>query len=94
MIIKAEENVSKYFQDQNFFPTEGSIGISDERFILSRCSSMSVEFYDIVASLYKDQGKEEARAVTYSILFDMAHSIGKADAKRERITTHGFGNCF
>ena len=41
---------------------------------------MSVEFFDLVRSLYADKGEEEARRVASNLLFDTAHAIGKADA--------------
>ncbi len=42
---------------------------------------MSVEFFDLVTSLYQDKGPEEARKVASNLLFDVAHAIGKADAR-------------
>ena len=37
--------------------------------------------HDMVTSLYTGSGREEARAVANNLLFDVARSIGKADAK-------------
>src|SRR5262245_24953867 len=42
---------------------------------------MSVEFFDLATSLYQDKGPLEARRVASNLLFDMAHAIGKADAR-------------
>jgi two-component system, cell cycle sensor histidine kinase and response regulator CckA len=42
---------------------------------------MSVEFFDLVTSLYQDKGTAEARDVANNLLFDIAHAIGKADAR-------------
>jgi signal transduction histidine kinase len=42
---------------------------------------MSVEFFDLVMSLYKDKDPDEARSVASNMLFDVAHAIGKADAR-------------
>ncbi len=79
--LKAQEYVARYFADRVEDPTRSTISISGERYILVRAASMSVEFFDMVTSLYKDQGPKEARAVTNNLLFDLAHAIGKADAK-------------
>ena len=47
--------------------------------MLVRAASMSVEFYDRVRRFY---GKEEAaHAVPHSLLFDIAHAMGMADAR-------------
>ncbi len=78
---KAQEYVARYFQDRTRDPSRGFIEISGERYILVRAASMSREFFDLVTSLYHDRGEKEARAVTLGFLFDIAHSIGKADAR-------------
>ncbi len=79
--IKAQGYVERYFEDQRQNPCQGLIKYSGERYILVRAASMSKEFFDLVTSLYQDRGEEEARTVASGILFDMAHSIGKADAR-------------
>ncbi|HEV2112975.1 MAG TPA: GAF domain-containing protein, partial [Terriglobales bacterium] len=71
----------RYFSERIENPEESTITISGERYVLVRAASMSVEFFDLVVSLYKDQGEEEARSVANNLLFDLAHAIGKADAK-------------
>lgn len=78
---KAEEYVDQYFKKREENPEEGLISLSGERYILVRAASMSKEFFDLVLSLYRDRGEEEARKVAYNFMYDMAHSIGKADAK-------------
>src|SRR5690348_12054396 len=78
---KAEEYVRRYFADRAEDPEHSSITISGERYILVRAASMSVEFFDLVRSLYADRGPEEATTVAKNILFDLAHSLGKADAR-------------
>ncbi len=79
--LNAQEYVERYFQNRDENPENGLIEISGERYILVRAASMSKEFFDLVTSLYRDRGKKEARGVASSFLFDMAHGIGKADAK-------------
>jgi PAS domain S-box-containing protein len=83
----AQDYVSRYFADRVENPEQGTISISGERYILVRAASMSVEFFDLVSSLYQDKGPDEARSVASNLLFDTAHAIGKADARtfRERM---------
>ncbi len=78
---KAQEYVDRYFQERTRDPGRGFIEVSGERYILVRAASMSKEFFELVTSLYRDRGEKEARAVTLGFLFDIAHSIGKADAR-------------
>ena len=78
---KAEAYVRRYFSDRVEDPERSSISISGERYILVRAASMSVEFFDLVRSLYADRGPEEASSVAKNILFDVAHSLGRADAR-------------
>jgi PAS domain S-box-containing protein len=78
---KAHEYVSKYFKKKKEDPSKGTIEIFDQRYILIRAASMSVDFFETVKNLYQDKGDEEALNVARSLLFDIAHAIGKADAK-------------
>jgi two-component system sensor histidine kinase/response regulator len=78
---KAQEYVSKYFKERIEDPSKGTIEIFRERYILIRAASMSVDFFETVKNLYRDKGDEEALNVARSLLFDIAHAIGKADAK-------------
>src|SRR6185503_3695047 len=78
---KAEAYVRRYFADRSEDPEHSTISISGERYILVRASSMSVEFFDLVTSLYADKGPAEATNVARNLLFDLAHSLGKADAR-------------
>jgi len=79
--LVAQDYVGRYFSARRENPEQGTISISDERYILVRAASMSVEFFDVVRSLYQDKGPEEARTVASNLLFDTAHAIGKADAR-------------
>ena len=81
IFLRAQHYVEEYFSDRASDPTHGSITIAGERYILVRAASMSVEFFELVASLYQDKGMDEARSVAKNLLFDVAHAIGKADAK-------------
>ena len=45
---KAQEYVRRYFSGVRFSPEHGTIGIADERYVLVRAGSLSVEFFDVV----------------------------------------------
>ena len=81
LFLSAQDYVARYFARKVANPRRGTISISGERYILVRAGSMSVEFFDLVMSLYRDKGRDEARSVANNLLFDVAHAIGKADAK-------------
>lgn len=78
---KAQEYVQHYFRDKIEKPEKGTIDIHDERYILVRAASMSKEFYETIFSHYQERGKEDARKVATGFLYDLAHSLGKADAR-------------
>jgi PAS domain S-box-containing protein len=78
---KAQEYVSKYFREKLEEPSKGTIEIFGQRYILIRAASMSVDFFETVKKLYQDKGDEEALNVARSLLFDIAHAIGKEDAR-------------
>ena len=80
IFLRAQRYVEEYFSDLTRDPGHGSITIAGERYILVRAASMSVEFFEMVASLYRDKGTAVARSVANNLLFDVAHAIGKADA--------------
>jgi diguanylate cyclase (GGDEF)-like protein/PAS domain S-box-containing protein len=79
--LKAQQHVARYFEERVYRPDEATISIAGERYVLMRAASMSVEFVELVSSLYQDKGPAEARSVADNLLFDLAHAIGKADAR-------------
>jgi diguanylate cyclase (GGDEF)-like protein/PAS domain S-box-containing protein len=81
IFLRAQQHVAAYFADAVINPRQSTISISGERYILVRAASMSVEFFDLVQSLYRDRGAAEARSAASNLLFDIAHAIGKADAR-------------
>jgi len=81
LFAKAQEYVSKYFSQRIENPTEGTIEVFGERYILVRAASMSIDFFEAVTNLYEDSGPEKANNVARSLLFDVAHAIGKMDAR-------------
>lgn len=78
---KAQEYVGRYFREKKEDPSKGTIEIFGERYILVRAASMSVEFFETIANLYEKEGKEEAANIARQLLFDMAHAIGRQDAR-------------
>ena len=78
---KAQEYVSRYFEGKKEDPSKGTIEIFGERYILVRAASMSVDFFDTVRDLYSDRNEEEAINIARNFLFDIAHAIGKQDAR-------------
>src|SRR6185503_11796216 len=76
---KAQQYVTRYFADQRSAPERGTLEISGQRYVLVRAASMSVEFYEMVTRLYGEE--KEALAVGRSLLFDIAHAMGLADAR-------------
>ena len=81
LFAAAQDYVTRYFADARFDPTQGTIEVFGQRYMLVRAASMSVDFFDCILRLYADQGAEQAAAVARGLLFDVAHSLGAADAR-------------
>ncbi|HEY8075090.1 MAG TPA: ATP-binding protein, partial [Labilithrix sp.] len=77
----AEEVVGRYFADRKHDPERGTIEIFGERYVLVRAASLSVEFVTLVRSLYGAGREEEADEFARNILYDLAHAIGRSDAR-------------
>ncbi len=54
LFLRAQDYVRRYFADRHEEPEQSRITISGERYVLVRAASMSVEFFDLVTSLYAD----------------------------------------
>jgi len=76
---EAQKYVARYFAEQRSEPERGSLEICEQRYVLVRAASLSVEFSDMVRRFYGNE--EEAHAVAHGLLFDIAHAMGMADAK-------------
>ncbi len=79
--LEAERHVSRYFRDRKDDPEHGTIEIFGERYILVRAASLSVDFYALVERIYGAERRGEADEFAQSILFDLAHAVGKSDAR-------------
>jgi PAS domain S-box-containing protein len=78
---KAQEYVSTYFSQKKEDASTGTIEIFGQRYILIRAASMSVDFFDTIKGMFKDWGEENASEMARNLLFDVAHTIGKMDAR-------------
>jgi diguanylate cyclase (GGDEF)-like protein/PAS domain S-box-containing protein len=79
--LRAQDYVARYFANRVEQPDTATISIAGERYVLLRAASLSVEFVELVMKLYQDRGAEQARGVANDLLFDLAHALGKADAR-------------
>ncbi|QDG51499.1 PAS domain S-box protein [Persicimonas caeni] len=80
-LAKAQEVVTSYFARPQFDPEHGRIEVAGERYVLMRAASLSVEFFDVMRNLYRDEGETKAFAIAHGVLFDVAHAQGRADAR-------------
>jgi signal transduction histidine kinase/CheY-like chemotaxis protein len=78
---QAETIVSRYFADKREDPERGTIEIFGERYVLVRAASLSVEFFQLVADLFGPGRERDAADFARNILFDLAHGVGKSDAR-------------
>lgn len=78
----AESYVDRYFKSYKNDITKGTIEISGERYILVRAESMSVQFLEFIKNMYPSLNEEESIEASSKVLFDMAKSVGKSDAKK------------
>lgn len=80
LFAKAEEVVSRFFKERVDDPSRGTIEIHGERYLLIRGAALSLEFFDLVRSLYAPEQRAEADDLARAILFDLAHAVGRTDA--------------
>ena len=85
---KAEEHVKGYFDNFSQNPTNGTITIGGERYILVRASSMSVHFLEHIKNMYPAFTESESIEAASRVLFDIAHTIGENDAVAFHKSTH------
>lgn len=75
----AEKVVATYFDQLTLDPSSALIKIENERYVLMRASSLSIDFFEKIKDLYADKGEEEAIRIGQNFLFDVAHVIGLKD---------------
>jgi PAS domain S-box-containing protein len=82
MFLQIQDKFSDYFGDKTFYPSEGKIEINHERYILMRSSSISYDFFQGLMSLLEKNGENSSFELAADMLFDIAHIIGRTDAKK------------
>ena len=80
LFMKAQAAVEAYFSERLEDPEHSTLTISGERYVLVRAASLSVEFFDLVTSLYGGGSPGEGEEVARGLLYDLAHTLGKSDA--------------
>jgi len=78
---QAEEYVGRYFDSTECCPEKGTIMIDGERYILVRASSLSVHFLEYIGQTCPGMDDASAIDTASKVLFDVAHNIGRLDAK-------------
>ena len=78
----AQETVANYFKNVSFKPSQGTITINEDRYVLVRASALSYDFFKEIKKLYRDEGENEAFDIGQNFLFDIGHVIGIEDAKQ------------
>lgn len=81
IFTSAEHYVQGYFKNRIEDPKKGIIEIQGERYILVRAASLSVHFLDFIKAMYPALDENESMQAAAVVLFDLAHGIGKADAR-------------
>jgi len=85
---KAQQSVQAYFNELKFEPEQGTITVHNARYVLIRGAAFSVEFFQLVRKLFGDQDPHDADLFSASLLYELAHAIGRADAKNAHQKMH------
>jgi signal transduction histidine kinase/CheY-like chemotaxis protein len=78
---EAQKTVGDYFMNLRFAPSQGTIEVGEERYVLVRASALSYDFLHTIQKLYNDRGEKEAFLIGKNFLFDISHVLGMSDAK-------------
>jgi hypothetical protein len=78
---KAAIYVKEFYRQEKQDLSAGTLSIGKQRYILIRAASMSFEFLEFFKSKYQGANEDDAFTAASRLLFDMAHSIGKSDAR-------------
>ncbi len=82
LFSESERRVAEFFSDHSWDPTQGRIEIAGSRYILIRGATLSVEFFQLIRSLYGSDRKADADLFSSNSLYDIGHNLGKGDARR------------
>lgn len=80
--LKLQNKVADYFSTLHFDTNRGEIKVGDERYLLTRSSSLSYDFFQGLMTLLDENTGVGTFELAYDLLFDIAHIIGKTDAER------------
>lgn len=81
LFLKSEQNVRTYFEERTENPSNATIEISGQRYILVRGDALSVDLFELMKEQYLEAGEHEATEVSRSMLYDIARTIGRTDAR-------------
>jgi predicted hydrocarbon binding protein len=77
--VRAEAFVEKLFSSIDRRPEEGVLRVGGERYVLMRCESLYLSWFDALAETF---GAETARAFVYNTAREIGRSDSKAFAER------------
>lgn len=77
----AEQYVSAYFKTRTENPEKAEILIGKRRYILVRAEGFRLQFIEALREVYSDEGLTETLDLARGFLYDLAFSMGKADAQ-------------
>jgi PAS domain S-box-containing protein len=76
----AELFIADYFSRKHEDPSHGLIDIWDDRYLMIRASSFSVELYKILCKVTEEKDTQRAVTAAQNLLFRLAQAVGKSDA--------------
>ncbi len=83
----AERYVEKYFETMKMDPRAGTITVGDDRYVILRASSLSIRFLEFVKGMYPALDPAEALDASSRVQYDLAHAIGRSDARHFQAVT-------
>ncbi|MDX1653072.1 MAG: histidine kinase dimerization/phosphoacceptor domain -containing protein [Brumimicrobium sp.] len=81
LFLNLQSKFEGHFRQLQFNPEKGELTLNGERYILLRSSSLSYDFFQALVSLFKKGKNESAFNLASDLLYEIAHIIGKSDAK-------------
>lgn len=85
---RAEKIVRLFFKTREVDVSKATIKISDERYLLVRASSLSIDFFKCALDLFNHKEHDESIQMTRQLLFDLSHAIGMKDAEHFQKEMH------
>lgn len=82
MYDEVQRLVARFFASRDEDPGAGKIEVQGERYVLVRGAALSIEFFRLVRGLFGEGRQVEADQFSRNFLYDLAHALGRADARR------------